>query len=591
MKFRIRRHLAALFFIGFSALSATRAQTPAAHKPTPHPAPATLEGSWAGALQAGDALLHLVLHISKEPDGSFKATIDSLDQGVYGIPVDSLAQDDSNLTFKVSSVGASFSGTISADHRAIDGGWTQSSISLGLVFHREAAGVGARKPSDAVATAEGVWQGAIAGNGMRLRLQLHVTHDDKKQLLAALDSPDQGVSGLPAVKVSQKENIFHFEIPVVKGSYTGTLNPAKTVITGSWTQGGVEQKLEFQRSDQLLPLLRPQNPVKPYPYKEEEVTFANDSAHISLSGTLTLPQGPGPFPVAILLGGSGPHDRDETIEGHRPFLVLADHLTRKGIAVLRFDKRGVGKSTGNYDQATTQDFAADAQSAVAYLKTRKEIDPRRLGLIGHSEGGLTAPIVASRSTDIAWVVLLAAPALKGEDILLLQSELIMKVSGIDEEQISRTLDFNKQTYALARQEKDPAVFESKLSDLVQSTGMGALVPPSTLQAQVRTMASPWFRDILDYDPLPALRKTLCPLLALNGQKDLQVPPKENLYKIKKTLEDAGNKAFETSEMPGLNHLFQHAPTGSPSEYGGIEETMAPEALDAVSGWVLKHTSP
>jgi pimeloyl-ACP methyl ester carboxylesterase len=591
VKFRIWRRVAALLFIGFSAPSVTWAQTPAAHKPAPHPAPATLEGSWAGSLQAGDALLHLVLHISKEPDGSFKATIDSLDQGVYGIPVDSLAQDDSNLTFKVSSVGASYAGTISADHRTVDGGWTQSSISLGLVFHREAANAGARKPSDAIATAEGVWQGAIAANGLRLRLQLHVTHDDKKQLLVALDSPDQGVSGLPAVKVSQKENSFHFEIPVVKGSYTGTLNPAKTVMTGSWTQSGVEQKLEFQRSDQLLPLLRPQDPVKPYPYKEEEVTFSNDQAHVSLSGTLTLPQGPGPFPVAILLSGSGPHDRDETIEGHRSFLVLADHLTRKGIAVLRFDKRGIGKSTGSYDSATIQDFAADAQSAVAYLKTRKDMDPKRIGLIGHSEGGLIAPIVASHSTDIAWVVLLAAPALKGEDILLLQSELIMKVAGIGEEQISRTLDFNKQTYALARQEKDPSALETKLNALVQSTGMGALVPPSTLQAQVRMMASPWFRYILDYDPLPALQKTLCPVLALNGQKDLQVPPRENLPRIQKTLQDAGNKDVQASELPGLNHLFQHAPTGSPAEYGGIEETMAPEALAAVSDWVLKHASP
>ena len=591
MNRRIWSRAAAPLLIGFCIASAASAQTPAARKPVPHPAPATLEGSWAGTLQAGDALLHLVLHISKETDGSFKATIDSLDQGVYGIAVDSLAQEESNLSFKVSSVGASYAGTISADHRTIEGGWTQSTVSLRLVFHREAAGTGSRKPSDAIASAEGVWQGAIEGNGMRLRLQLHVAHDDQKHLLAALDSPDQGVSGLPAVKVSQKDSVFHFEIPVVKGSYTGTLNPARNVMTGTWAQSGVEQKLEFQRSDQLLAQVRPQNPVKPRPYKEEEVSFPNDRAHISLSGTLTLPQGPGPFPVVVLLSDNGPRDRDEAIEGHRPFLVLSDHLTRKGIATLRFDKRGGGKSTGSYAEATIEDFAEDAQAAVIYLKTRKDLDPRRIGLIGHSEGGLIAPIVASRSTDIAWLVLLAAPALKGEDILLLQSELIMKVAGIDEEQISRTLDFNRKTYVLAQQEKDPAAFETKLNDLVQSSGMGALVPPATLQAQVRTMTSPWFRYLLDYDPLPALQKTLCPVLALNGQKDLQVPPKENLSKIQKALQDAGNKDSQTSEMPGLNHLFQHCPTGSPSEYGAIEETMAPEALDAVSTWVLKHASP
>ena len=591
MNRRIWSRAAAPLLIGFCIASAASAQTPAARKPVPHPAPATLEGSWAGTLQAGDALLHLVLHISKETDGSFKATIDSLDQGVYGIAVDSLAQEESNLSFKVSSVGASYAGTISADHRTIEGGWTQSTVSLRLVFHREAAGTGSRKPSDAIASAEGVWQGAIEGNGMRLRLQLHVAHDDQKHLLAALDSPDQGVSGLPAVKVSQKDSVFHFEIPVVKGSYTGTLNPARNVMTGTWAQSGVEQKLEFQRSDQLLAQVRPQNPVKPRPYKEEEVSFPNDRAHISLSGTLTLPQGPGPFPVVVLLSDNGPRDRDEAIEGHRPFLVLSDHLTRKGIATLRFDKRGGGKSTGSYAEATIEDFAEDAQAAVIYLKTRKDLDPRRIGLIGHSEGGLIAPIVASRSTDIAWLVLLAAPALKGEDILLLQSELIMKVAGIDEEQISRTLDFNRKTYVLAQQEKDPAAFETKLNDLVQSSGMGALVPPATLQAQVRTMTSPWFRYLLDYDPLPALQKTLCPVLALNGQKDLQVPPKENLSKIQKALQDAGNQDSQTSEMPGLNHLFQHCPTGSPSEYGAIEETMAPEALDAVSTWVLKHASP
>jgi hypothetical protein len=550
-----------------------------------------MEGNWAGTLQAGDAVLHLVLHISKEADGSFQATIDSLDQGVYGIEVNSLVQKDSNLTFNVSSVGASYEGRISADHRSIDGGWTQGSISLRLVFHRQASGTGARKPSDAIASAEGVWQGALEGNGMRLRLQLHVTHDDQKQLVAALDSPDQGVSGLPAVKVSQKDNAFHFEIPVVKGSYTGTLNPAKSIMTGSWTQNGVAQKLDFQRSDQLLALVRPQNPVKPYPYREEEAAFSNDQAHISLSGILTLPPGPGPFPVAVLLSGTGPQDRDESIAGHRPFLILADHLTRKGIAVLRFDKRGIGKSTGNYAEATTEDFAGDAQAAVAYLKTRKDMDPKRIGLIGHNEGGMIAPIVATHSTDVAWVVLLAAPGLKGEDILLLQSELIMRVSGINEDQIARTLAFNKQTYRLARQEKDPAAFETKLNGLVQSTGMGALVPPATLQAQVRMMVSPWFRYVLDYDPLPALQKTLCPVLALNGEKDLQVPPKENLSRIQKALQDGGNKDFQTSELPGLNHLFQHCPTGSPAEYGGIEETMAPEALNAVSDWVLKHKSP
>jgi pimeloyl-ACP methyl ester carboxylesterase len=579
-----------LAFFSLGCLSTASAQTPAGHNPpTPH-SPSTLEGHWSGSLQAGDAVLHLVLHVSKSEDGSLKATLDSLDQGIYGIEVTSLTQKNSTLQFNVGSVGASYEGKIAPDHASIDGGWTQGNVSLALVFHRQAAGTGAKKPSDAIASAEGVWQGALEGNGMRLRLQLHVSHDDQKQLVAALDSPDQQVSGLPAIKVRQKDAAFHFEIPVVTGVYDGTLNAAKTAINGSWTQNGIEQKLNFKRSDQLLELVRPQNPVKPYPYKEEEISFPNERAKITLAGTLTLPRGPGPFPSAILISGSGPHDRDESIVGHRPFLVLADHLTRKGIAVLRFDKRGIGKSTGDYANATTEDFAADAEVALSYLKTRKEIDPKRTGLIGHSEGGLIAPLIASRSGGVAWIVLLAGPGLNGEDTLLLQSELILKSSGVDDDQIAKTRAFNKQTYALVRQEKDPAALQAKLTDLVQSSSMSAVLPPAALQSQLRVVASPWFRFFLDYDPVPALQKTTCPVLALTGEKDLQIPARENLPKIQKALQDGGNKDFQATELPGLNHLFQHAPTGSINEYGSLEETMAPEALDAVSDWVLKHTA-
>jgi len=578
-------------FFSLAVFPAASAQAPAAHKPQPQRHPSTLEGHWSGSLQAGEAVLHLVLHVSRATDGSLQATIDSLDQGVYGIEVTALTVKDSILHFNVASAGASYEGKFSAVHASIEGDWIQGSASLPLVFHRQAAGAGAKKPSDAIAGGEGVWQGALEGNGMRLRLQLHVSHDDQKKLVAALDSPDQGVSGLPAINVSQKDAAFHFEIPVVSGIYDGTLNAAKSVISGSWTQNGTEQKLDFQRSDQLLDLIRPQNPTKPYPYKEEEITFANPSAKISLAATLTLPPGQGPFPASILLSDSGPNDRDESIAGHRPFLVFADHLTRKGIAVLRFDKRGIGKSTGDYASATTEDFAADAQTAIAYLKTRKEIDAKKIGLIGHSEGGLIAPLLAAHSSDVAWIVLLAGPGLKGEDALLLQSELILKTAGVNDGEVARTLAFNKRTYALVREEKDPTALEAKLNELVRNTTTGAALPPAAVQSQVRMMVSPWFRFYLDYDPLPALQKTACPVLALNGEKDLQIAPKENLAKIQKALQDGGNKDIQTTELPGLNHLFQHGPTGSPTEYGGIEETMAPLALNAVSDWVLKHTAP
>ena len=574
-------------------LSLANAQAPANHKAQPSHSPATptLEGNWAGSLQAGDAAFHLVLHVSKTTEGAFKATLDSLDQAVYGIEVTALTQNDSDIRFSVPSDGVQFEGKFSPDHARIEGIWSQGNVGLPLSFHRQAAGAGAKKPGEAVFSVEGVWQGALEANGLRLRFQLHVNHDDQKHLLAALDSPDQGVSGLPAVNVSQKLTIFHFEIPVVQGVYEGNLNSAKTLITGNWTQAGITHNLNFQRSDQLVELVRPQNPKKPYPYHEEEVTFANPKAQVSLMGTLTLPSGQGPFPAALLIAGSGPHDRDETVAGHRPFLVLADHLTHKGMAVLRYDKRGIGKSTGNYDQATTEDFASDATAALDYLKSRKEINAKKIGLIGHSEGGLIAPMIASRSSDVAWVVLLAAPGLKGEQIMLLQSELILKAAGFDDERIARARDFNLQSYALARKEKDPEMLEAKLTELVDSTGMSTTLPPTTLKPQARMMTSPWFHFFLDYDPIPAVKKTQCPVLALNGDKDLQIASKENLEQIEKALREGGNRDFQTHELTGLNHLFQHAPTGSPMEYGGIQETFAPEALTFVSDWILKHTAP
>jgi uncharacterized protein len=331
--------------------------------------------------------------------------------------------------------------------------------------------------------------------------------------------------------------------------------------------------------------------VKPYPYREEEIIFPNARASISLSGTITIPPGPGPFPAAVLINGTGPLNRDETVAGHRPFLVLADHLTRKGIAVLRFDKRGIGKSTGDYANATTEDFASDAEAALAYLKTRKEIDPKKIGLIGHSEGGLIAPMIAARSKHVAWIVLLAGPGLKGEDTLLLQSVAFLRMSGASDGEVERTLDFDKQSYALVRQETDPAKLVTKLKDLIETNKMSVSTPPAALQTQIQMLVSPWFRFFLDYDPVPALQKTTCPVLALSGEKDVQVPSKENLSKIQKAFQDGGNTDFQTVELHDLNHLFQHCPTGLPTEYGTIQQTMAPEALDSISDWVLKHTAP
>ena len=567
-----------LLFLGLYLLPSTillRAQAPA------------LEGTYTGTLQAGDAQLHLVLHLSRNSHGDLHATLDSLDQAVFAIEASSISLHAGTLKFEIASVAAQFEGKVSPDHKIIYGEWSQGSASLPLYFHREPP---AHKPNDALFPVEGLWQSALVTHGMRLRFQLHVSHDSDGELIAALDNLDQNVIGLPAINVSQKESSFHFEIPVVAGVFDGTLNAAKNSIAGTWSQTGATEKIEFKRSDQPLELLRPQNPVKPYPYREEEVSFSNTAANVTLAGTLTLPKGSGPFPAAVLIAGSGPHDRDESLDNHKPFLVLSDYLTRKGLAVLRYDKRGIGKSTGSADSATTLDLAADATAAISYLKTRREIDPARIGLIGHSEGAMIAPYLASRSNDIPWIVLLAAPATKGQDTLLNQSELIARVAGLSDAQIVASLAFDRNAYDLVRDEKNPGILVDKLKNLVKASGLEGVMTPTVLEPQLRMLSSPWFRFFLDYDPLPSLQNTKCPLLALYGQKDLQVPAKKNLPLLQKALTDGGTNPADVRQLSELNHLFQHAYSGSPAEYGAIEETFAPEALQIIGDWLQTYLS-
>ncbi len=555
--------------------------------PTPLP---TVVGSYAGTLQAGEAQLHLVIHLTKNGKGTLEATLDSLDQSVYAIAATGVSFSGSTLKLEVASVGAHYEGKFSADHKSIEGTWSQGNVTLPLVFRRHPANGISLKPKDAVFPVEGTWQSALETHGMRLRLQLHVSHDTEGQLIGSLDSLDQSVTGLPATNLTLEGIDFHFEVPAVAGTFEGKFEAAKNTLNGSWSQTGADATLEFKRSDEPLILRRPQTPLEPYPYSVESIAFANAAALVDLTGTLTLPKGPGPFPSVVLIAGSGPEDRDESMAGHKPFLVLADYLTRKGFAVLRYDKRGIGGSTGSVDRSTTLDFGADAQAAVAYLKSRKDIDPKKIGLIGHSEGAMIAPYLAIHSQDIAWVVLLAPPATNGENTLINQSAMIGEVGGLSAPQLLASLTFDRAAYEVVRNEKDPAAIAEKVKALVKESGLDAALPPTVLETQLRMLTSPWFRFFLDYDPLPVLQALKTSTLALYGQKDLQVPVKFNLVPFKKALEDAGNKDFEVRELPDLNHLFQHAFSGSPAEYQAIEETFSPETLQIISEWILHHAS-
>ena len=550
---------------------------------------ASWEGDWSGTLQVGETGLQLVLHLSNDPQGEWHAKLDSLNQAVYGIEASKVTREEDTLRLEIASVGAKFQGKIQPDHRTIRGLWEQGGTGLPLKFEKRAAGAASRAAANAVSKAEGTWQGAIEVTNMRMRLQMHVAHDDKGRLLASIDNLDQGIQGIPASKVTEKDGELSFEIPTFQAEYRGTLSASKNELAGDWTQNDSVEKLDFRRSDQPLELRRPQNPTKPYPYAAEEVSFPAGDGKATLAGTLTMPQGAGPF-AAVVMIGEGPADRDATTAGHKPFLVLADLLTRKGLAVLRYDKRGTAQSTGSSERATMEDLTSDAGAALTYLKARKEVDAKRVGIIGLGEGGILAAQVAARNTDLDWLVLLATPATSGEQTLLRQSELIARTGGLPEEQIARSQQFDRMAYTAVREEKSASALEARLNALIEKSGLSASMPPAALQAQIRLMTTPWFRQYLDFNPVPVLEAIKCPVLALNGDRDLQVDADETVPLLRQAYEKSGNKDFTVLEIQGVNHLFQKAQSGSPALYGAIEETMAPEVQNAISGWVAQHSA-
>jgi len=543
-----------------------------------------IAADWQGTLSAGGAELRLVLHVTKAADNSLKATLDSIDQpGANGIPVNSITLKDSKLSLEVAAVHGTYEGKVAADGKTISGTWTQAQA-LPLEFKRATAPVKTEhkpaKPSDI----DGAWMGTLDTGAMKLRVVFHILNTDDG-LTATMDSLDQGMKGMPTTSVTREGASLKIEAKSIGGSFEGKIAPDLSAIDGNWSQGGGTLPLLLKRvKDQAeLELKRPQNPVKPYPYRDQEVSYDNKPQNVTLAATLTLPQGRGPFPAVVLITGSGPQDRDESLMGHQPFLVLSDYLTRHGIAVLRADDRGTAKSTGDFSTATTADFATDTEAGVAYLKARPEIDPHKIGLIGHSEGGVIAPMIAARSKDVAFIVMMAGTGVPGDQILVAQGEAIAIAGGKSPEEAARNAAREKEMLTLVETEKDDAVLQKLLREK-----MAGNVPEPQIGIQIKQVTSPWFRYFLTYDPAIALRKLTCPVLAINGSLDKQVLPSQNLPPIRKALEESGNHNVEVDELPGLNHLFQTAKTGSPAEYAQIEETMSPVALDKMATWILKQ---
>ena len=440
----------------------------------------------------------------------------------------------------------------------------------------------------------GSWAGKMDVGAMKLRLVLNIK-DTTGMLRATIDSPDQGAYGIQMDKTAITGDAIKVESFVMSASYEASILPGDSLLQGEWLQGGKTFDLLLHKVEKPVMLKRPQEPKPPFPYKEEEVKFVNRKAGIELAGTLTIPEGTGPFPAVVLITGSGPQNRNEEIMGHKPFLVIADYLSRNGIAVLRCDDRGVGQSQGIFGKATTYDFADDAEAAFTFLGKQPHIDKNHIGLAGHSEGGIIAPIVAARNKGVNFIILLAGTGVDGEQILIAQVIKMMEVAGDKPGKVEETRKLNAQLFRIVKEEPDSATAMKSMVKAVEQaikadTSIVASEKDSHVQqisAGLPVMITPWMRTFLILDPQQYLSKVKCAVLSLNGSKDVQVPCEMNQQAIEKALKLGGNKNYKIQKLEGLNHLFQHCKTGLPSEYASIEETFAPEALSAMKDWILR----
>ncbi len=434
------------------------------------------------------------------------------------------------------------------------------------------------------------WDGAIRISGTELTIAV-TFHAPADTPAASIDIPQQSAMGLPLINVSQALPRVHFELKAgpTMAYFEGGLQADS--ITGIFVQAG-QGGTFFLR---LRPKARAEEPV---PYKQEEVKFNNGS--VTLAGTLTLPPAEGKHPAVVMITVSGPQNRDEEIFGFKPFKLIADALTRRGVAVLRYDDRGVGGSSSTMAESTTEDFAKDALAAVKYLRARKDIDPRHIGLCGHSEGAIAAPIAADRSHDVAFLVLLAGPGVPGDTLILWQLVTLARAAGTKENDITDAVALQHRIYDAVRTGRGWEEIRATMSEQISRSmremppdrrgalGDSAQFVASATDAKLHSARSPWFAFFISYDPAPTLRRIHCPVLALFGELDMQVPPSVTMTPLESALREGRNKDFTVRVLPGTNHLFQAAVTGYPSEYGTLKKEFAPGFLDTVTAWVTKQ---
>ena len=438
----------------------------------------------------------------------------------------------------------------------------------------------------------GEWNGVLSLGGQQLSLIFHFEKVGTTYS-GSVDSPDQKAFGIKADKIVFEKDTIDFIVSKIGLRFKGFW--ADTTISGEFTQGYFKTPLQLSRRKvEKKVVVKPQEPQAPFPYLEEEIVFHHVNANFDMAGTLTLPEGEGVFPLILLLSGSGPQDRNEEILGHKPFLIIADYLTKKGFAVFRYDDRGTAKSGGEFEGATTPDFASDAASALAYLKTRKDIDTTKIALAGHSEGAMLAAMIAANAPRINSIIMLAGPGIPGDQLLVMQQELIATVNKVNPDEIKENSIINRSLFDLIKKAHDleSATIQvekklKKISKKLSKSALEAYGGKTEFVAQnLRAYINPWMYYFLRYDPAVDLKKIKCNVLALNGNKDLQVPSKVNLAAIELNINNPG-KIKQVIEMPNLNHLFQNCLTGNITEYGEIQETISPEVLEKMNGFLTR----
>lgn len=548
--------------------------------------------SYYGVMDVGPREFRFSIESITKKDGSNAYVLVSLDEGEQRFPLTNFQLDNERLEFELKTTKAAYQST-SSDGKTYKGKWKQSGAEFDLVF-RNREGLSIEQPDE-------TWSGELSTLFQKLKIQFRIYRREGGEDRVMMDSLSQKAGGFKGTR-KLDEGAWVIDVPGLKSKFEGKANSANDEITGKWTQGGQAMDLRLTKSvapatTKVVAPLRPQTPKAPFPYNTEDVVFENTKDQVKLAGTLTTPKQPGPYPAVILISGSGPQDRDESILEHRPFWVIADYLTRQGIAVLRYDDRGTASSTGDFSKATSEDFANDAEAALEFLRKNPSVLPNKIGLVGHSEGGNIAPLVASKTKDVGFIVMLAGPGVNGREVLISQGQLIMRASGVEDAGALETQRLVQKIMIDAAVKLQPgddldAVVSAGVKELeaeLPADAFQAVKWNDTLKAGIQQMSSPWFRFFITHEPAPPLKLVQCPVLALNGERDVQVDPKVNLPAVRKALEEGGNKNFSIEEVPQLNHLFQTSQTGAVQEYSTIEETVSPVVLKRLTEWIKQVT--